>query len=168
MSLTIPKVCPECSMRYDAEAVVCENDGTPLVEDPEALVGTTLDGIYRVERLIGQGGFGVVYLARHALLRDLVAIKILPRHLSSNPDRVERFTPTAEGRLLYEYTVDAPTVFTRPFTVAVPLRASRERIFEYACHEGNYAMRGMLRGARTLEAEESAAKRAETSAAPAP
>jgi hypothetical protein len=77
---------------------------------------------------------------------------------------VERFTPIGEGRLLYEYTVDAPTVFTRPFTVAVPMRASRDRMFEYACHEGNYAMRGMLKGARVLEAEEDAARRAASSA----
>ena len=39
------------------------------------------------------------------------------------------------------------------------MRASRERMFEYACHEGNYAMRGMLKGARTLEVEEEAAAR---------
>jgi hypothetical protein len=66
---------------------------------------------------------------------------------------VERFTPIAEGRLLYEYTLDAPGVFVRPFTVAIPMRASTERMFEYACHEGNHAMRGMLRGARLLESE---------------
>ncbi len=66
---------------------------------------------------------------------------------------VERFTPVGKGRLRYEYTVEAPGVFVRPFTVAVPLRASPERMFEYACHEGNYAMRGMLKGARLLEAE---------------
>ena len=66
---------------------------------------------------------------------------------------VERLTPIAEGRLRYEYTIDAPALFTRPFTVAIPMRASRERMFEYACHEGNYAMGGMLRGARVLESE---------------
>jgi hypothetical protein len=70
---------------------------------------------------------------------------------------VERITPIAEGRLRYEYTLDDPTTFTRPFTVAIPMRASRERMFEYACHEGNYAMGGMLRGARQLEAEASTA-----------
>ena len=72
---------------------------------------------------------------------------------------VERFTPVGEGRLLYQYTVEAPAALTRPFTVAIPMRASRERLFEYACHEGNYAMRGMLKGARTLEGEEEAAAR---------
>jgi hypothetical protein len=66
---------------------------------------------------------------------------------------VERLTPVADGRLRYEYTIDDPATFTRPFTVSIPMRASHERMFEYACHEGNYAMGGMLRGARTLEAE---------------
>jgi hypothetical protein len=66
---------------------------------------------------------------------------------------IERLTPVAEGRLRYEYTVDDPATFTRPFTVSIPMRASSERMFEYACHEGNYAMPGMLRGARVLEAE---------------
>ncbi len=68
---------------------------------------------------------------------------------------VERFTPTAEGHLLYEYTVDAPTTFTKPFTVAIPMRATDSQMFEYACHEANYAMPGMLRGARLLESEAS-------------
>ena len=72
---------------------------------------------------------------------------------------IERFTPVGEGRLLYQYTVEDPAALTRPFTVAIPMRASRERMFEYACHEGNYAMRGMLKGARTLEVEEEAAAR---------
>ena len=72
----------------------------------------------------------------------------------TNLHLVERFTPVGEGRLRYEYTLEAPGVFIRPFTVSIPMRASRERMFEYACHDGNYAMRGMLKGARLLEAEE--------------
>ena len=66
---------------------------------------------------------------------------------------VERFTPVGEGRLVYEYTLSDPTSFVKPFTVAIPMRASEERMFEYACHEGNYAMPGVLKGARLLEAE---------------
>ncbi|MEE2777064.1 MAG: hypothetical protein VYE73_09940 [Acidobacteriota bacterium] len=75
---------------------------------------------------------------------------------SVNVRLVERFTPIGEGRLLYEYTLSDPKTFTAPFTVAIPLRASTQRMFEYACHEGNYAMGGMLRGARLLEAEAAA------------
>lgn len=65
----------------------------------------------------------------------------------------ERFTPTADGRLLYEYTIDDPKTFVSPFTVAIPMRATDARMYEYACHEGNYAMPGMLKGARLLDEE---------------
>ncbi len=65
----------------------------------------------------------------------------------------ERFTRVDEDTLLYEYTVDDPTIFTRPFTVAVPMRLNSEPMFEYACHEGNYGLLNILRGARAEEAE---------------
>ena len=51
----------------------------------------------------------------------------------------------------YEYTVDDPTTFTRPFTAAIPMRKSDVPIFEYACHEGNYGLPNILRGARAAE-----------------
>jgi len=65
----------------------------------------------------------------------------------------ERFTRVGESRLVYEYTLNDPNTFTSPFTVAIPMRATEDQIFEYACHEGNHAMAGMLKGARTLEKE---------------
>ncbi|MCZ6656488.1 MAG: hypothetical protein O7C67_04275 [Gammaproteobacteria bacterium] len=65
----------------------------------------------------------------------------------------ERFIPVGEGRLLYEYTIDDPSTFTRPFTVAIPMRASEGPMFEYDCHEGNYAVPNMLKGARRLDSE---------------
>jgi hypothetical protein len=69
----------------------------------------------------------------------------------------ERFTPTSEGRLVYEYTIDDPATFVRPFTVSIPMRAAEGPMFEYACHEGNYAIPGILKGARLLETEDAAA-----------
>ncbi|NKC01465.1 MAG: hypothetical protein GKR90_23610 [Pseudomonadales bacterium] len=65
----------------------------------------------------------------------------------------ERFTMTAPGQLSYETTVNAPTSFKRPFTMRVSMLSSEDKIFEYACHEGNYAMGGILRGARLQERE---------------
>ena len=65
----------------------------------------------------------------------------------------ERFSLNATGQLIYEATVDAPDSFTQPFTLRVVMRSSSEKIFEYACHEGNYAMGGILRGARLQERE---------------
>ena len=71
----------------------------------------------------------------------------------ANMTLIERFTRVSDSRMVYEYTLDDPKAFAQPFTVAIPMRASDEQIFEYACHEGNYSMAGMLKGARTLEKE---------------
>ena len=72
---------------------------------------------------------------------------------------VERFTRDSDASLIYEYTVTDLVSFTKPFTVAVPMRATDDQIYEFACHEGNHAMASILRGARTLEQEEAAAAR---------
>jgi hypothetical protein len=69
----------------------------------------------------------------------------------------ERFTRTGDSQLIYEYTVKDLHTFATPFTVAIPMRATEDQIFEYACHEGNHAMAGMLKGARTLEKEAASA-----------
>ena len=64
---------------------------------------------------------------------------------------VERFTRVAADTLLYEFTIDDSTVWTRPWTAAVPMTRTDDQIFEYACHEGNYGMVGILSGARMQE-----------------
>lgn len=64
---------------------------------------------------------------------------------------VERFTRVNASTLLYEFTVNDPTSFTRPWSAAVPMQRTDEQIFEYACHEGNHAMVGILGGARFEE-----------------
>ena len=63
----------------------------------------------------------------------------------------ERFTRIADDTLLYEYTVTDPETYSRPFSVALPMRQSDLQIFEYACHEGNYGMINLLSGARAAE-----------------
>ena len=65
---------------------------------------------------------------------------------------IERFTRVSEDTVLYEFTIDDPTIWTRPWTVAVPLTKTQGKIYEYACHEGNYAMKHMLSAARSEEA----------------
>ena len=67
----------------------------------------------------------------------------------------ERFQRVDEDTLLYEFTVDDPTSFTRPFTAAIPMKAGAAPLFEYACHEGNYGMLNLLSGARAQEREAS-------------
>ena len=79
---------------------------------------------------------------------------------SGNMHLVERYTRVDENTINYEATVDDPTVWTRPWTMALPLRRDTEGFFEYACHEGNHALTGILSGARAQEeaAKEKAAK----------
>ena len=67
---------------------------------------------------------------------------------ANNMTLIERFTRTGPDTLRYEYTLTDQTVFTSPFTAMINLRRNDAKMFEYACHEGNYAMLGMLRGAR--------------------
>lgn len=70
----------------------------------------------------------------------------------------ERFSLNDTQELVYEATVDAPDSFKQPFTMRVVMRPTKEKIFEYACHEGNYAMGGILRGARLREREMASVK----------
>ena len=63
----------------------------------------------------------------------------------------ERFTRVDDDTLLYEYTIDDPTSFAQPFTVALPMRLNSGALYEYACHEGNYGMMNILAGARAQE-----------------
>ncbi len=65
----------------------------------------------------------------------------------------ERFMRTDANTILYRFTVEDPTTWERPWTGEYPWNASTEAIFEYACHEGNHALGGVLRGARVMEAE---------------
>jgi hypothetical protein len=80
---------------------------------------------------------------------------------SDNLSLVERFTLTGKDTIDYRYTVTDPTVFTRPWTVSVPMRRGNGPIYEYACHEGNVGMAGILRGGRAEDrrAKESTTKK---------
>ena len=65
---------------------------------------------------------------------------------------IERFRRTAGDTLEYTFTVDDPTMWTRPWTAMINWKRSRGELLEYACHEGNYSLRGMLSAARAAEA----------------
>jgi len=65
---------------------------------------------------------------------------------------VERFRRTAPDTLEYTFTVDNPTMWTRPWTAVINWKQSKGEVLEYACHEGNYSLPGMLAGARADEA----------------
>src|SRR5262249_37055325 len=67
---------------------------------------------------------------------------------SASTHLIERFTRADANTLLYEFTVNDPTTWTRPWTAVVPMARSEDPIYEYACHEGNYAFGSILAGAR--------------------
>ncbi|MEE2778818.1 MAG: hypothetical protein VYE73_18915 [Acidobacteriota bacterium] len=65
----------------------------------------------------------------------------------------ERFTRIGPAHLEWEVTIDDPTTWTTQWTASIPLKGTDEAIFEYACHEGNYGMEGILAGHRAHEAQ---------------
>ncbi len=71
---------------------------------------------------------------------------------------VERFTRISTNEIFYRYTVTDPLLYTQPMTVEMSITRRRpgERIYEFACHEGNYSLPAILAGARRLESEEGA------------
>jgi hypothetical protein len=75
----------------------------------------------------------------------------LGNRFDENLRLMERFTRTTPDVLLYEVRVDDPTAFARPWTFVLPMRRTGEELFEFACHEGNYSLANILRGARAEE-----------------
>jgi hypothetical protein len=73
------------------------------------------------------------------------------RGATVNLHLVERFTRVDADTLRYEFTVDDPATWTKPWSASIPMTRSEERMFEYACHEANYALEGVLKGARYQE-----------------
>ena len=63
----------------------------------------------------------------------------------------ERFTRTGPNTMIYQFTVEDPATWTRRWTAVVPLQRATDPVFEYACHEGNYALRNILAGVRAQE-----------------
>jgi hypothetical protein len=80
-----------------------------------------------------------------------------PFHGSSDKLHVvERFTRTAEDTITYQFTVNDPTTWDKPWTAEIPWVKNDALVFEYACQEGNYGMANVLSGARATEKEAAA------------
>ena len=85
------KYCTACKAKFDDSVSFCPTDGEVLEGDPASIVDTVLDGQYQMEALLGKGGMGAVYQARHILLGDRVAIKVLPPEVRTNAEWLRRF-----------------------------------------------------------------------------
>lgn len=91
--------CPECDARYNDSFRFCGADGSRLeaVAERDPLIGHVLAGAYRIQRRLGEGGYGVVYVADHERLPIKVAIKILSRSRSHDAVAVARFKREVEA-----------------------------------------------------------------------
>src|SRR5204863_4289639 len=94
----------------DDNVSFCATDGEVLEDDPSSFVGSVLDGQYQIESLLGKGGMGAVYLARHILLGDRVAIKILPPEVRNNPEWLRRFRREGQAARRFRHA-NAVTVY---------------------------------------------------------
>jgi hypothetical protein len=77
--------------------------------------------------------------------------------ISASAKITERFTKVGRGELIYSFTVDDPANYTQAWRGEVPFRVSKQPIFEFACHEGNYALTNILRGGRSEDRAKAAA-----------
>jgi serine/threonine protein kinase len=98
----MPKVCPTCGVRYPAEFKVCPRDASelsePSSEEQDELIGTTLGDTYAIIRVLGEGGMGRVYEARHTRISGKrFAIKMLHPEFARQPDVLSRFQREAEA-----------------------------------------------------------------------
>jgi hypothetical protein len=74
-------------------------------------------------------------------------------YISPTGKVTERFTRWSDNQVLYQFTVEDPSLYREPWGGEMSLNVSHEPLYEYACHEGNYALSGILAGARQLERE---------------
>ena len=74
-------------------------------------------------------------------------------YMPSTAKVTERFTRIGPDEILYEFTVEDDSAYTQPWTAQIPFRTAEGSLYEYACHEGNYALPGILAGARREERE---------------
>src|SRR5687768_352482 len=104
------KYCTACNTKYEDSVSFCALDGEVLEADPASIVNTVLDGQYQMEALLGKGGMGAVYRARHILLGDRVAIKVLPPEVRNNAEWLRRFRREGQAARRFRHA-NAVTVY---------------------------------------------------------
>ena len=121
---------------YDAERVIYMNT-EPSATEPYSLLGYSV-GRWEGDSLVVETS---QFRESSGDLRTTAGLRV-----------VERFSPIDSDTLRYQFTVDDPR-YTAPWTGEYPWPRTDGRLYEYACHEGNYAMGNIMRGARMLEAD---------------
>jgi len=127
-------------MEMNHDARVIPLDGTPTLNDDVRLWHGDSRGYWDGDTLV----VTTTNYASHATFRGIT---------SENMTVTERFTRVGPQTLNYEVTIDDPTTYTKPWTVMIPLMGTTDAVYEYACHEGNIGMDGILAGHRAEERE---------------
>ena len=125
-------------MNHDARIIRIE--GKPLPEPIRPWLGDSI-GHWEGDTLVVETTQFHPGQSFRASLRHFI-------YLSPDAKIVERFTRVGAKEILYEFSVDDPTTFSQIWRAEVPMLAADGRIYEYACHEGNYALSGMLSAER--------------------
>jgi len=87
------------------------------------------------------------------LVVDTTNFNDQPAFMGASPNLhvIERFRRVDANTILYKATIDDPSTYQKPFTIEYPFVATAGPVYEYACHEGNYAMTDIMGGAREME-----------------
>jgi hypothetical protein len=126
----------DVEMNHDARIIRIEHPGNPVTPRPAAVAQWFGDSVAHWE------GDTLVVVTRN-LNPTQLQVGAFP--ISAQGKVTERFKRVSDDVIDYQFTVEDPTFYTQTWTGQMPLRRSRERVFEYACHEGNYALPGILR-----------------------
>jgi serine/threonine protein kinase len=104
------KTCPQCGASYEPTLRFCPRDGQVLEDSPQDFVGQVLDGQYEIESFVARGGMGTIFRARHILLGDRVAIKMLRPEFRANPEWLRRFQREGQAARRFRHP-NAVTVY---------------------------------------------------------
>jgi hypothetical protein len=150
------------SMAYGMEVMQNKDKITFFSELNDALRRVYLDGRKPTQKILDDptyAGYSTGHWEGDTLVVDTTNYKPAAfMNSTAKLHTIERFTRTGPNVIEYSITIDDPGTWVKPWTLMIPLRHTDEMMYEYACHEGNIAMSGMLKGAR-LQEQEAAAKK---------
>jgi hypothetical protein len=156
---------PLLPTRYNSNLQIVQGRGYVAIETEEIHDARIipLDGRPHLPKNIRQWlGDSVGHWEGNTLVIDTTNFTDLtPFAGAQNLHVVERITRTDEDTLLYQFTVEDPGYWTKPWSGEVPIKKMTGQIYEYACHEANYGLENTLRGARVNETEAAAKKAAQ-------
>ena len=153
---------PLLPTRYNSNLQIVQGPGYVAIEVEEIhdVRIIPLDGRPHLPKNIHQWmGDSVGHWEGNTLVVDTTNFSDLnPFPGAQNLHVIERITRADEDTILYEFTVEDPGMWTKPWSGEVPIKKMSGQLYEYACHEANYGLANTLRGARVAEAEAAAKK----------